>query len=361
MPTATPDTVSSVTEVLRRAGHWFLHSGIQEPGGGVARYYLVKEGANRRTSTEITGYALSTYCFLYEYTGDPAYRDAAAHTADFLRGAWDDRLQLFPFEHPVSNNPDENRAYFFDSGIITRGLLYFHRLTGAAWTRDLGQACVHGMRRFENGGSYAPILQLPAADPLPYGSSWSNAPGCYQSKSALAWHAFSMPEFETALRRAMDNDDAFLPGTPERLRVMDRLHAYSYYLEALLAVAGRPECRTRLAAGIPRLAAFLRDIAPGFARSDVYAQLLRVRVLAAASGHVDLDRTAAAEEARAIPGFQYDSPDRRLNGGFCFGRRDGQLMPFANPVSTGFCLQALAFFHDYRTTGALRWDWQSLI
>lgn len=289
LSTATSNTVLSVTEVLRRAGQWFLHSGIQVADGGVARYYLVKEGANRRTSTEITGYALSTYCFLYEYTGDAAYRDAAAHTATFLRQAWDERLQLFPFEYPVSDKVEENRAFFFDSGIITRGLAYFSRITGQDWARELARACAQGMLRFENAGSYAPILQLPGAEPLPYGSSWSNG-GCHQLKSALAWRAFGMAEFDTAIRRAMENDDAFLPGTPERLRVMDRLHAYSYYLEALLAVADRAECRSRLTAGIPRLAGFLRDIAPEFARSDVYAQLLRVRVLAAAGGYVDLDR-----------------------------------------------------------------------
>jgi len=129
---------------------------------------------------------------------------------------------------------------------------------------------------------------------------------------------------------------------------MDRLHAYCYYMEALLA-----ERSPRLAAAIPRTASYLRDLAPEFARSDVYAQLLRVRLYANSLGIVPLDRAAAEEEAAAAASFQYDAPsDPVLRGGFCFGRRAGAQLPFANPVSTGFCLQALDMWERY-TSGQL--------
>src|SRR5262249_31701872 len=145
----------------------------------------------------------------------------------------------------------ENRAYFFDSGIIIRGLVTLWRATGEA--EFLDTAALHGIamaRAFEDQGQYAPILQLPPCEPVSYGNSWSNNPGCYQLKSALGWlelfresgEPMFERHFETALDRALRNADVFLPGTPDRTRVMDRLHAYSYFLEALLAVHHRLDC-----------------------------------------------------------------------------------------------------------------------
>ena len=68
-------------ESLERAGGWFLESGIQEPNGGVARFYRADLGRNRAISTEITGYAASALMYLHSATGDPAYLARARHTA----------------------------------------------------------------------------------------------------------------------------------------------------------------------------------------------------------------------------------------------------------------------------------------
>jgi hypothetical protein len=69
-----------------------------------------------------------------------------------------------------------------------------------------------------------------------------------------------------------------------------------------------------------------------------------------------LDQANADEEAAAIPAFQYSGEELRLRGGFSFGRKDGSLMPFANPVSTAFSLQALHWFGAHRSGAALRLD-----
>ncbi len=67
-----------------RAGKWFLHSGIQEQSGGVARFYRAEIQQNRAVSTEITGYAASALMVLLDITGDEEYLDRARLTADFL-------------------------------------------------------------------------------------------------------------------------------------------------------------------------------------------------------------------------------------------------------------------------------------
>ncbi|MBI3679462.1 MAG: hypothetical protein HY235_03615 [Acidobacteria bacterium] len=354
---------------LPLAGQWLLHSGIQENHGGLARYYHAELGRNHRVSTEITGYAISAFCELHRLTAEPAFLQAAESAGRFLENVWIPERELVPFEWPETARPEENRAYFFDSGIVVRGLVTLFRACRDKRFLDLAIACGRGMaRRFEHDNNWAPILQLPSAEPVPYGASWSNNPGCYQLKSALGWRELFAETgdrdferfYETAVARALGSEPAFLPGTPDRTRVMDRLHAYCYFLEGLLPVADRPACAAVLSSGIEKTGCLLRDIAPEFARSDVYAQLLRIRLYADRLGVAALDEKAAAEEAEAIPSFQQRSSDRRVDGGFAFGKRNGERMPFVNPVSTVFCWQALEQWRAWRD-GDFQAGWRALI
>ena len=60
------------------------------------------------------------------------------------------------------------------------------------------------------------------------------------------------------------------------------------------------------------------------------------------------------ETAARLKEFQETSfSDVRVRGGFWFGRKQGNLLPFSNPVSTAFAMQALALWDDHR---AGRWD-----
>ena len=348
---------------IEPAGRWFLNSGIQEARGGVARYYRSDLGQNLPVSTEITGYTLSALLFLYQRTGDPAYLEAGLRAARFLtRVAWDARLGTFPFELPA-NGASPPPTYFFDSGIIVRGLLYAWRITKDIEFRDAAIAGGRAMLAdFPSGSGLNPILLLPEKRPRAWEPQWSASPGCYQLKSAMAWQelfevtgdqAF-LSGYESALEAALANNPDFLPGDKDRQRVMDRLHAYSYFLEGLLPVIDRPECATAFRNGVDRAAGYLREIAPVFARADVYAQVLRARLMGDSLGVLPLDVSAAAHEAGEAASFQLPS------GGFLFGRKQGQDMPFVNPVSTAFCVQALALWND-RTAGRMAAARQELI
>lgn len=336
--------------VIRRAGNWFADSGIQEETGGVARYYRVDLGRNARVSTEITGYAAGSLAYLYSRSGNPRYLAAAINAADFLAGsAWDSEAEVFPFEHG-----GEPLAYFFDTGIIIRGLLAVWRTTGDRRLLEVAASAGRSLyRHFAAGEQFHPILQLPERKPLPYEAQWSRAPGCYQLKVALAWleladacgEAQFAEWYEQLLDISLRSHESFLAEVEDRHKRMDRLHAYSYFLEGLLPACERTAVQNALEEGIRNAGFHLREIAPRFERSDVPAQLLRVRLLASAAGAVPLDETAAAEEARRIAAFQLNGGCPRSDGGFAFGRRDGKLLPHVNPVSTAFCTQALEFWN----------------
>jgi hypothetical protein len=354
---------------LQRAGNWFLHSGIQEPEGGVARYHFIAERRNARVSTEITGYAVSALLELHQRTSNQAYFDAATRAGDLLCQAWNPVCQAMPFEWSASGELPEHHAYFFDNGIIIRALLRLWRATAQQRYLDVAVRCGESMSRdFVAKDDIHPILILPSKEPLARDGRWSRSSDCYQLKSALAWldlceatgNRLFEADYETALHRALQTHSNFVSNEPDRQRRMDRLHAYSYFLEALLARSGRGEVRQALAEGIERTASALRDIRGEFERSDVCAQLLRVRLWADALGAVALNEAQAAEEAAWAAAHQMDSGDPRLDGGFNFGRREGAPSNFSNPVSTAFCLQALALWDDRAHSLPIS-DWQRLI
>ena len=328
------------------AGEWFLTSGIQEVNGGVARYHRADLKRNEAVSTEITGYAASAFVYLHSLTHDERYLDRASAAARFLAcKAWDRTAGAMPFEI------DPPRfTYFFDCGIIARGLLAVWRATGSQEFLDCAAAVARSMERdFRSAaGDLHSILTLPDKQPVDRDPTrWSRSPGCYQLKSAMAWYDLSEATgeiefrglYQEALQQALRHYADFLPGHPEREKVMDRLHAFTYFLEGLLPVAGEARCAETLSHGIDQVASSLREIAPVFARCDVYAQLLRIRLHADAAGAVPLDHLAAGEEAAALEAFQQE------NGCFCFGRKHGTKMPYDNPVSTAFAIEALALWN----------------
>jgi hypothetical protein len=344
-----------LTSFLEQAGCWFLQSGIQEPSGGVARYYRSDSGANAPVSNEITGYAVSTLAYLHSRTGAQHYLDAAIRSARFLvQEAWDPAASTFPFEL------GSERAYFFDLGIIIRGLLIAWRATGEEEFRTRAREAAFSLAfDFLDDVAFHPIISLPEKQPLPSDKGWSRKPGCYQLKSALAWLDLGDEPatrlFERTLEYSLATHQSFLDCETDRERLMDRLHAYCYFLEALLYVADRAEVREVLTIGIMRTGALLREIAPVFERSDVGAQLLRIRLIAHHLDAVSLDEEAAGEEADRIESFQAHTADARVRGGFWFGRKGPDMLPFSNPVSTAFCTQAVALWGDHQ---AGRWSFQ---
>jgi hypothetical protein len=346
---------SGLSSQLCRAGQWLAHSGIQLPNGGVARYYRADVQHNADVSTEITGYALSAFVFLHSATSDEEYLNLARAAARFLTGAaWDSRNCVMPFElEPAAF------TYFFDCGIIVRGLLALWRVTRDQELLDVAAAIGESMARdFACGdGQYWPILSLPDKRPLEMDAlRWSRSSGCYQLKAAMAWRELAdatgdarfRERYRAALENAMAAHEAFLPGHTESLKVMDRLHAYLYFLEGLLPGADDPRCAAILAQGIRRVSGYVDEIAPNFVRCDVLAQLLRVRLCVGEDGAGE--GGADSGEAGGVGAFQ------EPGGGYYFGRKGREWVPHISPVSTVFAMQALEWWE--RRDSA---DWRSII
>jgi hypothetical protein len=236
-------------------------------------------------------------------------------------------------------------------------LLALYRATGnTRWLEGAVRGGESMLRHFCDGsGTMHPILRLPELTPLPRTPQWSRSPGCYQLKSAMAWADLARETgnprwreaYEPALAEALASHRSFLPAeSPEK--TMDRLHAYCYFLEGILPEAERAEVRGALREGISTVSRYLGEIRHVFERSDVNAQLLRVRVLAEQKAGIVVDRVRADAEVRQIAMFQLSDPQPQLDGGYAFANRAGALVPHVNPVSAAFCSQALEMWSDYR-------------
>ncbi|MGH9562428.1 MAG: hypothetical protein ACRD3S_13330, partial [Terracidiphilus sp.] len=120
-----------MTSLFKQAGCWFAHSGIQEAGGGVARYYRSDLDRNAPISSEITGYAVSALAWLHSLDQSAGYCNAAIRAARYLTDeAWDRASDTLAFEHGSAH------AYFFDLGIVARGLMAAWRLSGDEHFRE---------------------------------------------------------------------------------------------------------------------------------------------------------------------------------------------------------------------------------
>ena len=83
-----------------------------------------------------------------------------------------------------------SHTYYFDCGIVVRGLLAAWRAIREQEFLDIAIATGDSMMRdFAGaGGDYHPILALPAKTPIERDPGrWSRSTGCYQLKSAMAW------------------------------------------------------------------------------------------------------------------------------------------------------------------------------
>ena len=345
---------------IDRAGAWLLESGIQQAGGGVSRYRLTDRAENLPVSTEITGYAVSGYCYLFEQSGDERYLAAARRASNFLiDDAWDPTTSSMPFELGAT----ARYSYFFDCGIIARALLRLYRLDQSerflTAAREIGIAMHRDFKSLS--GAFHPVILLPCKDPTPYETWWSRMPGAFQLKAALAWHELGIETgeshfaelYEQMLAFALQQYRVTLDIESDELKKMDRLHAWAYFLEGLQPVANRVNVIGVLRDALTEGEILREKLAPGFLRSDVCAQLLRVKLL--------LGGLPTPGEVERIESFQYVDGDASLKGGFAFGRRDGITTAHVNPVSTVFCLQALSYARHAAEDGLNHANWLNLI
>ncbi len=353
------------------AFRWLLTSGIQDEQGGVARFYRSDTREYQGISPEITAYYISTLA-KSEIDDDGAILERALKSGRFLmENVFDHSSELFPYELSDPKNPSAQQAFFFDCGIIVRSLLHLWQVTNEPGLLDCaersGVALQTRLSRVD--GSFFPIYDLSTGEALSGTGNWSLKAEVYQLKVGLSFlelmEATGNREFESSMRSllhwSLKRHEGFLPGDEDPEAIMDRMHAYCYFLEGLLPVAAEDMAASQaLQHGILRVENLMDDLSRDYERCDVVAQTLRLRLYADRMGMMELDFPRAESEAAALEGFQLQSTDPNVDGGFAYARRGGQLTPELSPSTTAFAIQALNMW-EQAEEGAFREPWQVLI
>jgi hypothetical protein len=350
---------------------WLITSGIQGESGGIARYYLSDDRRYRNTSTVNTGYFISALLKTNE-NGEGELLDHATKAGRFLvEQAFDANLELFRTEVGDADEPGTREARFFDCCIAARALLHLWQATSDPVFLDRAERCGVALRTRMSrvDGSFFPLLDLRSGEPSAGTDSWSVEAEVYQLKSSLSFlelsEATGNREFDTSMQLMLNwclkTHEGFVRGDDDPENIMDRLHAYCYFLEGLLPVADEDmKASHALQHGVLDVENLMGEVAVGYQRCDVVAQLLRLRLYADRVGIMELDFAQAEKEALAIEQFQHQSTDPKIDGGFAFARRNGTLTPHVNPATTAVAIQALAMW-EQAEDGAFREPWQALI
>jgi hypothetical protein len=350
---------------------WLLTSGVQDESGGVARDYLVDEHSYGSLATAATGFYISAMLKANE-SSEPEPIEHAKRAGRFLvERAFDSNLELFLVEVGPEGSEPRLEARFLDCCIAARALLHLWQATGEHVFLDHAERCGVALRTRMSrvDGSFFPLLDLQNDQPSAGTGSWAVKAEVYQLKSALAFlelsDATGNREFNTSTEKMLSwclkTYEGFVRPDDDPEKVVDQLHAYCYFLEGLLPIASEDmKASNALQRGVLEVENRMREIAGGYQRCDVVAQLLRLRLYADRIGIMELDAGEAEKEALLIEQFQHQSTDPKVDGGFAFARRNGQAMPQVNPATTAVALQALAMW-EQAEDGAFREPWQTLI
>ena len=356
---------------IHSAWQWLSRSGIQNESGGVARFYRADIQEYRDVSTQSTAFFISTFLRLGDYPQGSAPYEALRAGGFLLDRAFHRSKELFAHEvHGRDNNPSAF-AYFFDCSIIIRSLVDLWKATKEPAYVECAERCGFAVQNLMSrmDGSFFAVYDFARDQPIDDGETWSKQAEVYQLKASLALQeltdATGLSEFVATsdmLRRwCLKRHESFIPDYGDSQERMSRLHAYCYFLEGLLQEASQDvDCSRALQWGILRVENLVEEMGPEFQRSDVLAQLLRLRFYADTFGVLEIDRATVESEVAALIEFQQQSSDPRVDGGFAFARRGAELVHHINPLSTVLALQALTMWESAEQ-GAFRDPWHVLL
>jgi hypothetical protein len=350
---------------------WLITSGIQDESGGIARSYLADERTYQNLSTLNTAYYISALLKTNEAREKEPEEHALKSGRFLVKQAFDAHTELFRAEFDGGGDRPALEARFLDCCVALRALLHLWQATSDPVFLDHAERCGVALRTHLSrvDGSFFPLFDLQTGNARAGTGSWTVEAEVYQLKSALAFlelsDATGNREFETSmqlmLQWCLKTHEGFVRGDDDPENIMDRLHAYCYFLEGLLPVAAEHMAASHaLQHGVLDVENLMKQVTAKYQRCDVVAQLLRLRLYSDRIGIMELDLPQAEKEVLLLEQFQHQSTDPRTDGGFAVARRNGQLAPQVSPASTAVAIQALAMW-EQAEDGAFREPWQALI
>jgi uncharacterized protein YyaL (SSP411 family) len=380
---------------------WLTHSGIRngdeslQSFGGLNAGYDWKRKTYTSVYNEITGYGISSFLNLYQWTGDPHSLDLARDAADYLcRFQVQDpqRRESGAIPHSLTQ-PDMEvvRTYWsFDNAMILRGLMKLHALTHEASYLSAGVGIADWLLRHmqRQDGSFTACYDGETDCASHEKIEFYGDGGCLHVKNALGLLSLAAVQHDEryagAARRLchwgleLQNPDGTFWANGRKRYVFTHAHCYATegYLYAYhclkdpeFLAAGRlaGEALVRLQNGDGSLYRIYRNRLPWKERaketlfpqktSDATAQAIRIWVLLYYLTREKQFLQAAEKAVRFLLEMQVGmSADPRQNGAFYYQRCDLFGKKRVSPVLFTWCAQfgtaaLYAFAHVERENG----------
>jgi hypothetical protein len=187
----------NLTRILHGNINWLLNSGIRiknghDSGGFYGWKYLQPQPSYPFIYSEITGYAVTYFSWIYSEFNKPAAMQAAKESGNWLLRNLSSNL-IFTGRSKVNNFTQKgdlsNQVYAFDNGIILIGLLNLYKVTTDSKilivSENIAKAIIE---RFFDGTKLLPLLDK-SFKPITNNKKhkWSTIPGAYHSKISLGF------------------------------------------------------------------------------------------------------------------------------------------------------------------------------
>lgn len=343
---------------------WLLDSGIQSEKGGFYAWQDMEDESHSYLYSEITGYGITTLCFLYKITKEDIFLKKARSAARWiLRFAFDNTGAVLTRDYIKETvehySFERGNIYSFDCAMVAFGMIRLYEITYEDEYIDCAEKIIKFLNSRMSGpdGLYYPVFDTKKNAAYEDPGKWSTQSGSFHCKLALCLCAFARIKkderfIENAGRLIGSSLGNFYREGRFITSVADNsshLHPYSYALEGMLYYAcksGRDDYLDTVKEAFDWIAGYQQDkggfptivladgkIKVSYQRCDIQAQILRLSYFI----------KSGIDRERLIESFlEQQNITRGYKGAFLFGAdMDGTVKYHSNAWCSMFALQAL--------------------
>jgi len=346
---------------------WMTSSGIQSADGGVHAWYDMTTNKHSYLYSEITGYAITSFLYLYKLYNRDEYIKRAENAAEWIiKNALSDcggvKTRYFTDEDTVDEHTSFSggNIFSFDTAMVLYGFANLYKITGEQryldYAKKTADFLIDTMQ--QTNGSFVAIYNEKKGIVPNSTKKWSTQSGSFHTKNALGlvvmyeithdekYKEASLKICDFALSKQEENG-RFITDTAS---LCTHLHPHCYTIEGLSFVGATFGIEKYIKAaekatywalsrtdesGINEVYYPGTDSFSDFQRSDVLAQVLRMGLLFVKDASVD-------HLAEVLLSYRSDQDKDGEKDGFFYGKSHEHV----NFWCTMFAFQALALYYD---------------
>ena len=230
--------------------NWILNSGLvisspsDENYGAVHSFFDKKSGKFGFLYPEITGYAVSTFCFLHQLEKNDQYTQLAKASSNWIIGVFEKYGAIIQ-GLDGENESRKNFAYSFDSAICAKGLLDCFKLTKEDRFLDYAKQFIDWLQKaITVHGTISPFFDIKSNEFKESDEVWYKKSGCLHIKASIPFvqlyqitndkiYLDSAIKICNTYTRFQNKDGSF--SLHENIKTIN-LHTMAYALEGLLYI-----------------------------------------------------------------------------------------------------------------------------